>query len=162
VPSPSNAQTASGEHSTPRPLQDPGRQDFIRQIVRDDLAAGLSAPKTRFPPEPNGYLHIGHCKALVVDFGMAEKYGGTTNLRYDDTNPVKEDTEYVDAIKEDIHWLGFQYANEFYASDYFEALYEMAVKLIKKGKAYMDELTAEEMRDYRGTLERILPGGIAP
>ncbi len=129
-------------------------KNFIEEIIDEHNRTGRfgGKVKTRFPPEPNGYLHIGHCKALVIDFGIAEKYGGTTNLRYDDTNPVKEDTEYVDAIKEDIHWLGFDYANELYASDYFEALYEMAVKLIKKGKAYVDELTAEEMREYRGTL----------
>ena len=129
-------------------------KNFIEEIIDEHNRTGRfgGKVKTRFPPEPNGYLHIGHCKALIIDFGMAEKYGGSTNLRYDDTNPVKEDTEYVDAIKEDIHWLGFDYAQELYASDYFEALYEMAITLIKKGKAYVDELTAEEMRAYRGTL----------
>jgi glutaminyl-tRNA synthetase len=137
-------------------------KNFIEDIIEEHNRTGRFGGnvKTRFPPEPNGYLHIGHCKALVIDFGMAEKYGGTTNLRYDDTNPVKEDTEYVDAIKEDIHWLGFEYANELYASDYFEALYEMAITLIKKGKAYVDELTADEMREYRGTLTE--PGKNSP
>ncbi len=116
---------------------------------------------TRFPPEPNGYLHIGHAKALCIDFGIAEDYGGLTNLRYDDTNPVKEDVEYVDAIKEDIHWLGFDWGDrEYYASDYFEPLYEMALQLIEKGLAYVDELSPDEMREYRGTLTE--PGKNSP
>ena len=108
---------------------------------------------TRFPPEPNGYLHIGHCKALIIDFGTAEKYGGLCNLRMDDTNPTKEDVEFVEAIKEDIHWLGFDWGDRFYyGSDYFEKDYEYAVELIKKGLAYVCELTPEQFKEYRGDL----------
>ena len=139
------------------------KTNFIKEIIDEHNRTGRFGGRvhTRFPPEPNGYLHIGHTKALVVDFGIAEEYGGLTNLRYDDTNPVKEDTEYVDAIKEDIHWLGFDWCDrEYYASDYFEQLYEMAITLIKKGKAYVDELSAEEMREYRGTLTE--PGKESP
>ncbi|GAB4484801.1 MAG: glutamine--tRNA ligase/YqeY domain fusion protein [Anaerolineales bacterium] len=136
-------------------------QDFIRDAVREDLKNGrFNYIRTRFPPEPNGYLHIGHAKALIIDFGIAEEFGGTCNLRFDDTNPTKEDVEYVDAIKEDIEWLGFHWANEFYASDYFEALYQMAVKLIQKGKAYVDEQSAEEVSKNRGTLTE--PGVESP
>src|SRR4028119_1934164 len=110
-------------------------QDFVREIVSADLAAGRDDGRvvTRFPPEPNGYLHIGHAKAICVDFGIAEEFGGTCNLRFDDTNPVKEDVEYVDSIKEDVRWLSFEWAQELYASDYFEQLYQFAVDLIKKG-----------------------------
>jgi glutaminyl-tRNA synthetase len=143
--------------------ESPTKTNFIREIIDEHNRTGRFGGRvhTRFPPEPNGYLHIGHAKALVIDFGIAEDYGGLTNLRYDDTNPVKEDTEFVDAIKEDIHWLGFDWGDrEFYASDYFEPLYEMAIKLIKKGKAYVDELSAEEMREYRGTLTE--PGKDSP
>ncbi|MCU0502305.1 MAG: glutamine--tRNA ligase/YqeY domain fusion protein [Anaerolineae bacterium] len=127
--------------------------DFIRAAIEEDLRTGrFTHVQTRFPPEPNGYLHIGHTKALVIDFGIAREFGGKCNLRYDDTNPVKEDVEYVDAIKEDIHWLGFDWEDrEFYASDYFDQLYEMAVVLIKKGKAYVCDLSAEQMREYRGS-----------
>ena len=123
--------------------------NFIWDAIEEDLAAGnYTSVHTRFPPEPNGYLHIGHCKALVIDFGTAKKFGGLCNLRMDDTNPAKEDTEYVDAIKEDIHWLGFDWDDRFfYGSDYFEADYEYAVELIKKGLAYVCELTAEQFRD---------------
>ena len=143
--------------------ESPTKTNFIREIIDEHNRTGRFGGRvhTRFPPEPNGYLHIGHAKALVIDFGIAEDYGGLTNLRYDDTNPVKEDTEFVDAIKEDIHWLGFDWGDrEFYASDYFELLYEMAITLIKKGKAYVDELSAEEMREYRGTLTE--PGKDSP
>ena len=131
-------------------------KNFIDDIIEADLSAnpGMKV-HTRFPPEPNGYLHIGHCKALVIDFGTAKKWGGICNLRMDDTNPAKEDTEYVDAIKEDIHWLGFDWEDRFfYGSDYFEKDYEYAVELIKKGLAYVCELTAEEFRDpkYCGDL----------
>ena len=128
--------------------------DFIREAVTEDLKSGrFNTVHTRFPPEPNGYLHIGHAKALIIDFGIAEDFGGLCNLRYDDTNPTKEDVEYVDAIKEDIHWLGFDWGDrEFYASDYFKQLYEMAVKLIKKGKAYVDDQSPEEVSATRGTL----------
>jgi len=123
--------------------------NFIWDAIEEDLAAGnYTSVHTRFPPEPNGYLHIGHCKALVIDFGTAKKFGGLCNLRMDDTNPAKEDTEYVDAIKEDIHWLGFDWDDRFfYGSDYFEQDYEYAVELIKKGLAYVCELTAEQFRD---------------
>jgi len=143
--------------------ESPTKTNFIREIIDEHNRTGRFGGRvhTRFPPEPNGYLHIGHAKALVIDFGIAEDYGGLTNLRYDDTNPVKEDTEFVDAIKEDIHWLGFDWGDrEYYASDYFEPLYEMAIVLIKKGKAYVDELSAEEMREYRGTLTE--PGKDSP
>jgi glutaminyl-tRNA synthetase len=136
--------------------------DFIREAVKEDLKSGRFAKvHTRFPPEPNGYLHIGHAKALIIDFGIAEDFGGLCNLRYDDTNPTKEDVEYVDAIKEDIHWLGFDWGDrEYYASDYFAQLYEMAIKLIKKGKAYVDDQTAEEVSKTRGTLTE--PGSESP
>ena len=128
---------------------------FIHQFIDEDIAEGGRfqgmAVHTRFPPEPNGYLHIGHCKALCIDFGTAEKYGGLCNLRMDDTNPTKEDVEYVQAIQEDIHWLGFDWGDRFfYASDYFEKMYECAVSLIKKGLAYVCELTPEQMREMRG------------
>ena len=130
-------------------------KNFIHQFIDEDIAEGGRfqgmTVHTRFPPEPNGYLHIGHCKALVIDFGTAEKYGGLCNLRMDDTNPAKEDVEYVQAIQEDIHWLGFDWGDRFYyASDYFEKMYECAVSLIKKGLAYVCELTPEQMREYRG------------
>lgn len=143
--------------------ENPTKSNFIREIIDEHCRTGRFGGRvhTRFPPEPNGYLHIGHAKALCIDFGIAEDYGGLTNLRYDDTNPVKEDVEYVDAIKEDIRWLGFDWGDrEFYASDYFEPLYEMALQLIKKGLAYVDELTPEEMREYRGTLTE--PGKNSP
>ena len=128
--------------------------NFIREAIEEDLRTGrFTSVHTRFPPEPNGYLHIGHAKAICIDFGMAQTFGGKTNLRFDDTNPVKEDVEYVDSIKEDIHWLGFDWEDrEFYASDYFEQIYEFAIKLIKKGKAYIDDLSADEIREHRGTL----------
>ncbi|MDR2651843.1 MAG: glutamine--tRNA ligase/YqeY domain fusion protein [Prevotellaceae bacterium] len=127
--------------------------NFIEEIVENDLQTGKhKSILTRFPPEPNGYLHIGHAKSICLNFGIAQKYGGKTNLRFDDTNPVKEDTEYVDSIKEDVNWLGFNWANEFYASDYFEQLYEWALTLIKKGLAYVDDQTQEEIRQTRGTI----------
>lgn len=128
--------------------------NFVEQIVADDLAAGKNGGRlnTRFPPEPNGYLHIGHAKAICMDFGVAEKFGGTCNLRFDDTNPTKEDTEYVDAIHEDIHWLGFDWGDrEYYASDYFPRLYDLAVKMIKEGKAYVDDQTSEQIAAQKGT-----------
>ena len=136
--------------------------DFIRSIVDDDLATNkhLGRVATRFPPEPNGYLHIGHAKSICLNFGIAEERGGTCNLRFDDTNPTKEDVEYVDAIKEDVEWLGFRWSALFYASDYFEQLYGFAVELIKQRKAYVDSLTAEEIRKYRGTLTE--PGTNSP
>ena len=128
--------------------------NFVEQIVFDDLQAGKNGGRlnTRFPPEPNGYLHIGHAKAICMDFGVAEKFGGTCNLRFDDTNPVKEDVEYVDSIKEDIHWLGFDWADrEYYASDYFPQLYALAERLIKEGKAYVDDQTSELIAAQKGT-----------
>ena len=137
--------------------------NFIREAVLEDIRSGRFEGRvhTRFPPEPNGYLHIGHAKAIYIDFGIVVEFGGICNLRFDDTNPVKEDVEYVEAIKEDIHWLGFDWEDRlFYASDYFEQLYEFAIKLINKGKAYVDDLSAEEIREYRGTLTE--PGKNSP
>jgi len=124
-------------------------KDFIRRIIDEDLAIGrFDRVHTRFPPEPNGYLHIGHAKAICIDYGIAEEYGGLYNLRFDDTNPVKEETEYVESIKEDIRWLGFDWEDrEFYASDYFEQLYEHAVQLIKTRNAYACHPSPEEMRE---------------
>ena len=135
--------------------------NFIEEIISNDLKSGKhNSIITRFPPEPNGYLHIGHAKSICLNFGVAKKFGGRTNLRFDDTNPVKEDTEYVDSIKEDINWLGFQWAEEHYASDYFEQLYQWACELIKKGLAYVDDQTLEEMRENRGTVQT--PGKDSP
>lgn len=136
--------------------------DFIRQAVIEDLKSGrFTKVHTRFPPEPNGYLHIGHAKALCIDFGIARDFGGKCNLRFDDTNPIKEDVEYVDAIMEDIHWLGFDWEDRlFYASDYFEQLYQWAELLITKGLAYVDDLSAEQIREFRGTLTE--PGVNSP
>src|SRR6187549_2748109 len=137
------------------------KNDFIRQIVRDDLKTGRHAvPKTRFPPEPNGYLHIGHAKAICLNFGIAGEFAGSCNLRFDDTNPTKEDLEYVEAIKDDVHWLGFEYAELRHASDYFEVFYRSALKLIEDGKAYVCDLSAEQVREYRGTLTE--PGRNSP
>ena len=132
---------------------EPERLDFIRQIVADDIANGKNGGKvvTRFPPEPNGYLHIGHAKSICLNFGIAKEFGGVCHLRFDDTNPEKEDTEYVESIMEDVRWLGFDWGdNLFYASDYFDQLYDWAVKLIKDGKAYVCDLTADEVSEYRG------------
>jgi glutaminyl-tRNA synthetase len=136
------------EHPAPE-----GSSDFITEFIKEDLRQGkFTYVHTRFPPEPNGWLHIGHCKALMVDFSMAEKFGGKCNLRFDDTNPEKEDISYVEAIKRDIKWLGFDWEDrEYYASDYYEYLYELAVRIIKKGNAYVDDLSDEEIREYRGT-----------
>lgn len=135
--------------------------NFIHDIIDEELRDGVNTRvQTRFPPEPNGYLHIGHAKAICIDFTTAMKYGGVCNLRLDDTNPSKEDIEYVESIKEDIEWLGFKWKDCLYASSYFDFLYECAIKLIKDGKAYVDDLTAEEMREYRGTLTE--PGKNSP
>ncbi len=136
-------------------------KNFIEEIINKDLESGkISCVKTRFPPEPNGYLHIGHAKALCVNFGLKQKYGGTCNLRYDDTNPVKEDEEYVNAIEEDIRWLGFEWDEKLFASDYFDRMFECAVGLIKKGLAYVCDLSAEQIRETRGTLTS--PGRNSP
>src|SRR5215510_272251 len=142
--------------SEPLPTLESARPlDFIREIVSNDVRAGRhnGHVHTRFPPEPNGYLHIGHAKSICLNFGVAEEFIGACNLRFDDTNPTKEDTEYVESIEEDVRWLGFDWAdNLYYASDYFEQLYGFAEQLIRDGKAYVDSLTADEIRDYRGTL----------
>ena len=139
-----------------------GPVDFIRGIIDEDLAAGKHHGRvaTRFPPEPNGYLHIGHAKSICLNFGIADERGGRCNLRFDDTNPAKENVEYVDAIKDDVAWLGFEWSAELYASDYFEPLYQFAVELITQGKAYVDSLSADEIRAYRGTLTE--PGTNSP
>ena len=135
--------------------------NFLEEIIEADLASGkVDSVMTRFPPEPNGYLHLGHAKSICLNFGLAQKYGGKTNLRYDDTNPTKEDTEYVDSIKEDIQWLGFQWDKELYASDYFDQLYEWAEDLIKRGLAYVDDQNQEEIRLGRGTVDK--PGTPSP
>jgi glutaminyl-tRNA synthetase len=150
--------------STPAPVRDDASPlDFIRAIVTEDLKVGKHGGRvaTRFPPEPNGYLHIGHAKSICLNFGVAAEFGGTCNLRFDDTNPTKEDVEYVDSIKADVRWLGFDWDDRLYfASDYFEQLYEFAVILIKAGKAYVDSLTADQIRAHRGTLTE--PGKDSP
>ncbi|MGC2696842.1 MAG: glutamine--tRNA ligase/YqeY domain fusion protein [Candidatus Angelobacter sp.] len=140
----------------------PAPSNFIRDIIIEDLKTGKHQGRvwTRFPPEPNGYLHIGHAKAICLDFGLADEFGGGTNLRFDDTNPEKEETEYVESIQEDVRWLGFQWEGLYYASDYFQQLYDWAVELIRKGKAYVDDLTADEIRKHRGTLTE--PGKDSP
>ncbi len=135
-------------------------RNFLEEIIEESIAKGETRVQTRFPPEPNGYLHIGHAKSICLNFGLAKKYGGKCNLRFDDTNPVKEDVEYVDSIKEDVHWLGFDWAGEYYASDYFDQLYEWAIELIKKGKAYVDDQSQEEIRLTRGTVT--VPGKESP
>ena len=147
----------SNEPSEPRP------SNFIRDQVIEDLKTkkfGDAVIQTRFPPEPNGYLHIGHAKSICLNFGLADEFGGKTNLRFDDTNPEKEEQEYVDSIMKDVHWLGFEWDGLYYASDYFDQLYEWAIKLINEGKAYVDDLSAEEIRKYRGTLTE--PGKESP
>lgn len=142
-------------------IKDKTSLNFIEEIIEQDLKSGkCKSIITRFPPEPNGYLHIGHAKSICLNFGLAKKYGGRTNLRFDDTNPVKEDTEYVDSIKEDIKWLGFQWAEEHYASDYFEQLYQWACELIRKGLAYVDDQSLEQIRENRGTVQT--PGKNSP
>ena len=153
---------ASAESIVETATETAGRSNFIRDIIIADIAAGKHGGRvqTRFPPEPNGYLHIGHAKAICLDFGLAAEFGGKTNLRFDDTNPSKEETEYVDAIQADVQWLGFKWDGLFYASDYFQQLYDWAIKLIKDGKAYVDDLTADEIREHRGTLTE--PGKESP
>lgn len=150
-------QNAIPENEQPKGL------NFVEEEVYNDLRAGKNGSRlsTRFPPEPNGYLHIGHAKAICMDFGVAEKFGGTCNLRFDDTNPVKEDVEYVDSIREDIHWLGFDWGDrEYYASDYFPQLFDLAIRLIKEGKAYVDDQSSEEIKEQKGTPTR--PGINSP
>ncbi|MFT9596818.1 glutamine--tRNA ligase/YqeY domain fusion protein [Mesobacillus sp.] len=135
--------------------------NFIKTIIKEDLESGKrDKVVTRFPPEPNGYLHIGHAKSIVINFGLADEFGGKTNLRFDDTNPLKEDQEFVDAIKEDVEWMGYEWEGLFFASDYFDEMYDRAVLLIKKGLAYVDDLSADEIREYRGTLSE--PGKESP
>jgi len=144
-----------------KPATEEKSLNFLQQIIKEDLEnRRYNTILTRFPPEPNGYLHIGHAKSICLNFGLAQQFGGKTNLRFDDTNPVKEDTEYVESIKNDIQWLGFQWANEHYASDYFEQLYDWAIVLIKKGLAYVDDQTQEEIRQNRGTVTQ--PGTNSP
>jgi glutaminyl-tRNA synthetase len=140
----------------------PPAPNFLRDIIREDLKTHKYSGRvqTRFPPEPNGYLHIGHAKAICLDFGLADEFGGHTNLRFDDTNPEKEETEYVESIQEDVRWLGFEWEGLYYASDYFDQLYEWALQLIRKGKAYVDDLTADQVREHRGTLTQ--PGRESP
>src|SRR5262245_11532137 len=157
---PSNPTTASGAKPASAAVKSPS--NFIRDIILEDLKtnkySGLM--QTRFPPEPNGYLHIGHAKAICLDFGLADEFGGKTNLRFDDTNPQKEETEYVESIMEDVRWLGFEWDGLYYASDYFDQLYDWAIKLIKDGKAYVDDLNPDEVRKSRGTLTE--PGKESP
>jgi glutaminyl-tRNA synthetase len=154
----SDTEAETGANAAPEPRP----SNFIRDIILDDLKTNKyqGRVQTRFPPEPNGYLHIGHAKAICLDFGLADEFGGHTNLRFDDTNPAKEETEYVDSIKADVQWLGFHWDGLLYASDYFDQLYEWALKLIRDGKAYVDDLSAEEIRKYRGTLTE--PGTDSP
>ena len=142
-------------------VQEPRKLNFLEEIIEKDLAEGrVDSVMTRFPPEPNGYLHLGHAKSICLNFGLARKYGGKTNLRFDDTNPTKEDTEYVDSIKDDIKWLGFQWDRELYASDYFDQLYEWAEQMIREGLAYVDDQTQEQIREGRGTVDK--PGVNSP
>ena len=145
---------ADNTNVTTNPSEEKKVLNFVQQLVADDLKAGKNGGRlnTRFPPEPNGYLHIGHAKAICMDFGVAEMFGGTCNLRFDDTNPAKEDNEYVEAIKRDIHWLGYDWGDRlYYASDYFPKLYDFAVRLIKEGRAYVDDQTAEQIAQQKGT-----------
>src|SRR5450755_1385009 len=153
----STSEAAISSSAEPRP------SNFIRDAVIEDLKTkkyGDAVIQTRFPPEPNGYLHIGHAKSICLNFGLADEFGGKTNLRFDDTNPEKEETEYVDSIMDNVRWLGFEWDGLFYASDYFGQLYEWALKMIREGKAYVCDLSAEEMRQYRGTLTE--PGKESP
>src|SRR6267154_902547 len=158
---PANPSTEAVAKPSPEPSS--GASNFVRDIILEDVRTkkfGDAAIQTRFPPEPNGYLHIGHAKAICLDFGLADEFGGKTNLRFDDTNPEKEETEYVDSIQEDVKWLGFHWDGLFYASDHFDQLYRWAVKLIRAGKAYVGDLSAEEIRKHRGTLTE--PGQDSP
>src|SRR3984957_15518836 len=144
-------------------MPDPAPSNFLSELIAEDVRTkkcGDAQIQTRFPPEPNGYLHIGHAKAICLDFGLADEFGGKTNLRFDDTNPQKEEQEYVDSIQEDVRGLGFEWDRVCFASDYFDQLYEWALQLIRAGKAYVDDLTADEIRQHRGTL--IEPGKDSP
>src|SRR5438045_1606956 len=155
--------TANGTPAGEAPASGPRPSNFIRDIIVRDLESkkyGDAPVQMRFPPEPNGYLHLGHAKAIVLDFQLADEFGGKTNLRFDDTNPEKEEQEYVDSIMADVRWLGFQWDGLFYASDYFDQLHAWAVKLIEAGKAYVDDLTADQIREHRGTLTE--PGKHSP
>ncbi|HWQ33182.1 MAG TPA: glutamine--tRNA ligase/YqeY domain fusion protein [Blastocatellia bacterium] len=155
-------ESGTGAPSAESSVESAGRSNFIRDIIIEDIRSGKHGGRvqTRFPPEPNGYLHIGHAKAICLDFGLAAEFGGKCNLRFDDTNPSKEETEYVESIMEDVRWLGFEWDGLFYASDYFEQLYEWAIQLIRAGRAYVCDLSAEEVRQYRGTLTE--PGKESP
>jgi glutaminyl-tRNA synthetase len=160
---PDDQKLQTNESSNPPAAGPATPVNFIQEIINEDFKTGKYGGRvhTRFPPEPNGYLHIGHAKSICLNFGIAAKNGGLTNLRFDDTNPSKEDTEYVESIQEDVRWLGFNWDDRlFYASDYYEQLYEFAVELIKKGKAYVCDLNAQEIKDYRGTLTE--PGKESP
>jgi glutaminyl-tRNA synthetase len=156
-----NSSKSSAEPEAVNSAPESRPANFLQEKIADDLKTGkYQHVQTRFPPEPNGYLHIGHAKAICIDFGLADEFGGKTNLRFDDTNPEKEDTEYVDSIQEDVRWLGFNWDGLYYASDYFDQIYEWAIQLIKAGKAYVDDLNADEVREYRGTLTQ--PGKESP
>jgi glutaminyl-tRNA synthetase len=158
---PANPSLAAAANPSPESVPVPS--NFVRDIIVEDVKTkkfGDAPIQTRFPPEPNGYLHIGHAKAICLDFGLADEFGGKTNLRFDDTNPEKEEQEYVDSIMKDVRWLGFEWEGLYYASDYFDQLYAWAIKLIKDGKAYVDDLSADEIRSYRGTLTE--PGRDSP
>src|SRR3989475_10488042 len=158
---PANPSLAAAANPSPESVPVPS--NFVRDIIVEDVKTkkfGDAAIQTRFPPEPNGYLHIGHAKAICLDFGLADEFGGKTNLRFDDTNPEKEEQEYVDSIMKDVRWLGFEWDGLYYASDYFDQLYAWAIKLIKAGKGYVDDLSADEIRKYRGTLTE--PGKDSP
>ena len=147
--------------STEKPAE-PNPPNFIHELIDTQRAEGKYPTRiaTRFPPEPNGYLHIGHAKSICLNFGIAQKYGGTCNLRFDDTNPSKEDIEYVESIKNDVHWLGFEWDELRHASDYFEVIFASAQKLVRDGKAFVCDLSAEQQREYRGTLTE--PGRNSP
>src|SRR6202789_4643756 len=158
-----NLSSSKSDESGTNSPSEPRPSNFIRDTVIEDLKTkkyGDAPIQTRFPPEPNGYLHIGHAKSICLNFGLADEFGGKTNLRFDDTNPEKEEQEYVDSIMKDVRWLGFEWDGLHYASDYFDQLYEWAIKLIHAGKAYVDDLSAEEIRKYRGTLTE--PGKVSP
>jgi len=155
-----NGEEFDGDNGRPG---EEARPDFVRQIVAEDLKTGKWGGRvvTRFPPEPNGYLHIGHAKSICLNFGIAAEFGGTCHLRFDDTNPEKEEQEYVDSIIEDVRWLGWDWGKHlYYGSDYFERMYEYAIQLVKAGKAYICDLTADEVTQYRGTLTK--PGRDSP